>query len=146
MIIDRIFLKFILVGIVNTLFGSFIMFFLYNIAGCGYWFSSAANYMAGSVLSFFLNKYVTFNVKKWPLTMIPAFALTAAVSYFAAYKAAKMAIFALLHGYPQTIRDNAALFAGMCLFTGLNYMGQRFIVFPEKYRRTRSNDSVPKDT
>ncbi|MDR2484061.1 MAG: GtrA family protein [Treponema sp.] len=143
MIIDRIFLKFILVGLVNTLFGSLIMFLLYNIAGCGYWFSSAANYIAGSVLSFFLNKYFTFNVKKWSFSMILAFALTVAVSYFAAYKAAKMILFALLRDHPQKIRDNAALFAGMCFFTGLNYVGQRFIVFPGK--RRRSNDHVPKD-
>jgi putative flippase GtrA len=146
MIIDRIFLRFILVGVLNTLFGSCVMFLLYNIAGCGSWFSSAANYLAGSVLSFFLNKYFTFNVQKWTFSMIMAFALTVAVSYFAAYTAAKMLIFALLRDYPHTIRDNAALFAGMCFFTGLNYVGQRYIVFPEKHRQTRSNNRAPHDT
>ena len=42
-IIDKKLLKFILVGIVNTLVGTAIMFGLYNLAGCSYWVSSAAN-------------------------------------------------------------------------------------------------------
>jgi hypothetical protein len=35
MIFDRVFLKFILVGLINTLAGSALMFLLYNIAGLG---------------------------------------------------------------------------------------------------------------
>ena len=34
-----------------------------------------------------------------------------------------------LHSKPQNIRENVALFTGICLFTGLNYPGQRFVVF-----------------
>jgi putative flippase GtrA len=134
MVIDKIFFKFMLVGLVNTLFGSLLMFFLYNTTGCGYWFSSAANYIAGSVLSFFLNKYFTFNVRKWSLRMILSFILTIGIAYFLAYKAAKTGIFILLKDYPEKMRDNAALFAGMCLFTGLNYAGQRLLVFSAKTR------------
>ena len=36
-IIDKKLLKFILVGIVNTLVGTAIMFGLYNMAGCSLW-------------------------------------------------------------------------------------------------------------
>jgi hypothetical protein len=31
----------------------------------------------------------------------------------------------------QKIRENVALLTGMCLFTGINYLGQRFVVFGE---------------
>lgn len=41
---DRTAIKFVLVGVINTLFGTAIMFGLYNLAGCSYWVSSAANY------------------------------------------------------------------------------------------------------
>ena len=58
---DEKLLKFILVGVVNTLVGMAIMFGLYNLAHCSYWVSSAANYILTSILSFFLNKYFTFN-------------------------------------------------------------------------------------
>jgi putative flippase GtrA len=109
--------------------GSAIMFLLYNVGGIGYWFSSAANYVVGSILSFFLNKYFTFGVRQWSVFMVIAFILTIAISYLIAYGVSKFAINYLLRDNHQKIRENIALFAGMCLFTGLNYLGQRFIVF-----------------
>ena len=126
---DKVFLKFIFVGIVNTLAGSAIMFILYNIAGVGYWFSSAANYVVGSILSFFMNKYFTFSVRHWSAFMVFAFIVNIAVCYVIAYGIAKPAMNYLLRSSPLTIRENAALFTGMCLFTGINYLGQRFVVF-----------------
>ena len=128
-IFDMKFIKFILVGIINTIVGSAIMFILYNIAGVGYWFSSAANYVIGSVLSFFLNKYFTFNVRQWSVFMIVAFVVNIAVCYGIAYGIAKPAMNYLLRNNSIKIRENAALFTGMCLFTGINYLGQRFVVF-----------------
>lgn len=50
-------LRFVLVGIVNTLVGTAIMFGLYNLAHCSYWISSASNYILTSILSFFLNQF-----------------------------------------------------------------------------------------
>jgi putative flippase GtrA len=129
---DKIFLKFIVVGIINTLTGSVIMFVLYNVAGVGYWFSSAANYVIGSFLSFFLNKYFTFNVKHWSVHMVIAFVLTIGFSYLLAYGVSKPAMNYLLKDSPLKIRENTALFTGMCLFTGINYLGQRFVVFKDK--------------
>jgi len=126
------FFKFILVGIINTIVGSAIMFSLYNAAHLSYWLSSACNYCFTSILSFFLNKYFTFNVRQWSVFMIIAFALAIAFSYLLAYGVSKPAMNYLLRNSPQKLRENAALFTGMCLFTGLNYLGQRFVVFRNK--------------
>jgi len=129
MIFDKKFFKFILVGIINTIVGSAIMFSLYNIAHFSYWVSSACNYIFGSILSFFLNKYFTFAVKEWNLFMVIAFILNIVICYFIAYGFAKPLMNYFLCERPQNIRENVAMFAGMCLFTGLNYLGQRFVVF-----------------
>jgi putative flippase GtrA len=129
MIFDRIFLKFILVGMINTIVGSAIMFSLYNLAGLNYWVSSALNYILASILSFFLNKYFTFSVKTWSFRMFVSFALTILVSYLLAYGIAERAMNELLRSYDKKFRENVSLFCGMCLFTGLNYLGQRFVVF-----------------
>jgi putative flippase GtrA len=110
------------------------MFTLYNLFNAGYWPASAANYIAGSIMSFFLNKYFTFAVKEWNLFMVAVFIINIAVSYFIAYGLAKPAMHYLLRYSPLKIRENAALFTGMCLFTGINYCGQRLVVF--KVRRT----------
>jgi putative flippase GtrA len=126
---DKTLFKFIIVGIVNTIIGSGLMFVLYNFFNIDYWFASAANYTVGSIVSFFLNKYFTFKVKEWTLFMIIAFIVNIAVSYFAAYGLAKPAMNYLLRYSPLKIRENAALFTGMCLFTVINYLGQRLVVF-----------------
>jgi len=126
---DRKFLKFILVGIINTIVGSAIMFALYNAAHVSYWLSSACNYCLTSVLSFFLNKYFTFGVKQWSAFMVFTFIMTIAIAYLTAYGIAQPAMNYFLQNSPQKIRENAALFTGMCLFTGLNYLGQRLVVF-----------------
>ena len=130
--IDRKFLKFIFVGIINTIVGSAIMFFLYNVVHLSYWASSACNYFFTSILSFFLNKYFTFTVQHWSVFMIISFIFTIVISYLIAYGIAKPAMNYFLQNSPQNIRENAALFTGMCLFTGINYLGQRLIVFKEK--------------
>jgi len=131
-VFDQKFFRFILIGIINTLFGSAIMFLLYNLAHFSYWLSSAANYIAGSILSFFLNKYFTFAVKEWNAFIVIAFIANIILCYFIAYGTAKPIINYLLQSKTQNVRENIALFAGMCLFTGLNYFGQRFIVFKKR--------------
>jgi putative flippase GtrA len=138
-IIDKTFFKFILVGIINTIVGSGLMFILYNVFNVDYWPASAANYIVGSIVSFFLNKYFTFSVKNWSLFMVIAFIMNITVSYFIAYGLAKPAMHYLLRHSPLKIRENAALFTGMCLFTGINYINQRLVVF--KARRTNEKQN-----
>ena len=58
--IDKRLFKFLIVGMINTLVGTAIMFGAYNILGCSYWVSSAANYILASILSYVLNKKFTF--------------------------------------------------------------------------------------
>lgn len=129
---DKTVLKFLIVGIFNTLVGCGIMFLLYNLAGCSYWFSSAANYVIGSIVSFFLNKYFTFQKKEWSWKQVGKFALNVVVCYFLAYGAAKPLVLYLLSGQAIQVQENIAMLVGMCLYTGLNYLGQRFFAFKNK--------------
>ena len=126
---DAAFLRFLLVGAVNTVVGTAIMFGLYNLAHCGYWFSSAMNYILASILSYFLNKKFTFRRSGGDPKMILRFALNIAVCYAVAYGAARPLARLLLAGAGETLRENVAMFFGMCIFTGLNYLGQRILVF-----------------
>jgi putative flippase GtrA len=67
------------------------------------------------------------------LRMPMVFTLVIAVSYIIAYGIARPAISFLLHGFDRKIINNVSLFAGMCMFTPLNYIGQRFVVFRRNY-------------
>lgn len=131
-IIDQKLARFLIVGVVNTLVGTAIMFGLYNLAHCSYWVSSAANYILTSILSFFLNKYFTFGSKEKSAAEVLRFAVNIAVCYLLAYGIAKPLCLAALAGASAAVRDNVSMFVGMCLFTGFNYLGQRFFAFKQK--------------
>lgn len=131
-LIDTTTLKFILVGVINTLVGTAVMFLLYNIIHTGYWIASASNYIVGSIVSYFLNKYFTFQNKEKSWKMIVLFVLNISVCYLLAYGIAKPFAVFLLQGLPQNIQENVAMLIGMCLFIILNYFGQRFLVFKKK--------------
>ena len=128
---DKTFLKFVLVGVVNTLFGTAIMFVFYNVFHLSYWLSSASNYVFGSILSYFLNKYFTFQNKERSWKQVAKFIINIAVCYVLAYGIAKPVVMYILSGAGQKIQENAAMLAGMCLFTGFNYIGQRMFAFKE---------------
>ena len=128
-LLDKTFWKFILVGIINTLFGTAIMFVFYNVFHLSYWLSSASNYFFGSILSYFLNKYFTFKYKERNWSVIGRFVLNISVCYLVAYGIAKPLTMHLLEGMSVTIQENAAMLVGMVLFTLLNYLGQRFFAF-----------------
>lgn len=130
--IDKTFSKFIIVGIINTAVGTSIMYILYNVAHTSYWFSSFMNYFIGSIVSFFLNKYFTFNNKSHSAKQIILFTINILFCYLVAYGVAKKLINFILSDYSITIRENIAMFAGMVLFTLLNYFIQRYIVFKQK--------------
>lgn len=127
--IDKTTFKFLLVGVVNTLVGCGAMFLLYNLLHCSYWVSSAANYVLGGIVSFFLNKYFTFQNRERSLGQVGKFILTVSVCYLIAYGCAKPLVLMLLSGQPVTMQENVAMLVGMCLYTGLNYLGQRFFAF-----------------
>ena len=139
-LVDRTFWKFILVGVVNTLFGTAVMFLCYNLLHLGYWISSGANYVLGSILSYFLNKYFTFQNREKGFGVVLRFTLNILVCYLLAYGIAKPAVAWALSGMSKSVQENGAILVGMCLFVGFNYLGQRFFAFREKKDENQPGD------
>lgn len=121
--------RFIIIGIINTIVGTAIMFGLYNLAGCSYWLSSAANYIFASILSYVLNRKYTFRYSGKTVGSFVRFAANIAVCYIIAYGAAKPFISYLFEDASVRLQENTAMLTGMVIFTVLNYTGQRFFVF-----------------
>ena len=128
-IIDKTTIKFVLVGIINTAVGTAVMFVLYNLFCANYWFASAMNYVVGSIVSYFLNKYFTFQNSEKSFKQVMRFIVNITICYLVAYGIAKPAVRFVLSGCSINIQENVAMLAGMCIFVGLNYVGQRFVVF-----------------
>ena len=133
-LLDRSLLFFLLIGAGNTLLSMAIMYLLYTLAGFGYWGSSAVAFAVTSVISFLLNKKLSFRYEGRVWAAAVRFALVIAVCYLIAYSLAQPATAWLLEKIvgaalnAQTI-DKAALLTGQVIFTGLNYFGQRFFAF-----------------
>ncbi len=87
------------------------------------------NYVVGSVVSYFLNKYFTFrnNERNWKIVI--RFIINIIVCYLLAYGVAKPMAAYVLSGQSIAVQENGAMLAGMALFVMLNYFGQRFFAF-----------------
>lgn len=131
-LIDKTTLNFFLVGIVNTIVGAGTMFLAYNVLNLNYWISSASNHVAGSIVSYILNKHFTFHNTERSARQLLTFIANILVCYLLAYGAAKPLVYRILADANESVRDNCAMLAGMGLFVVLNYLGQRFVVFKKK--------------
>lgn len=128
-------IKFIIVGIINTVVGTSVMFILYNIFSVGYWMSSAANYIIGSIVSYFLNKYFTFQNREKSFKQIILFVINISLCYLIAYGVAKPMVAFILNQYNEKIQGNISMLVGMGLFVILNYFRQRLVVFRQSEKK-----------
>ena len=120
-------LRFVIVGCLNTIIGTTVMFIAYH-CGLGYWISTALNYIVGSIFSYFANKYFTFHSKTKDKKEVFRFVVNIVVCYFTAYGVAKPIIIWLL-GSGSKFIDYVSMILGMFIFIVINYLGQKFYVF-----------------
>lgn len=131
-VVDWVTIKFLIVGVINTIVGTSVMFAAYNVLHLNYWVSSASNYVIGSVVSYILNKRFTFQNKEKSMKIVLKFVVNILLCYLLAYGIAKPLTIKLLSGAPVKLQENAAMLAGMVMFVGFNYVGQRYFTFKVK--------------
>lgn len=134
---DKTFFKILMVGVINTCIGYGTTFVMYNVFLFNYWISTSFSNMIAIIVSFFLNKNITFKSKVDNKKSFLKFILVAIVCYIIAYSLSKalinkLFIIILDYQYDEKIVDNISIILGMCIYTVLNYIGQRFIVFKTK--------------
>lgn len=133
---DKSFLRFLIVGVINTTVGLSIMFSCYNLLHLGYWFSSAMDYLIGSIISYFLNKHYTFGYHEKGWWSIIRFTINIIVCYLIAFSVARPLVrFCLSYiGFELSVSiiENIAMLVGTGVFMVVNYLGQRFFTFHEK--------------
>jgi len=122
------FVRFLIVGVGNTLLSLVIMFLL---EGLGYWPSTAIAYVAGAIMSFFLNRYFTFHSQENFLPSVWKFAVNVVVCYVVGYGLARLLVRPPegLTAVPTVFFERLSKLVGMGLYTILNYFGQKFFAF-----------------
>lgn len=134
------FVRFLLVGVGNTLLSAAITFGLYNLAHWRPVLSSAIAYVAGAAMSFFLNRCFTFRSEEdfWPS------AVKFAINVAALWAITTPLLQPWLAGRLQRVlverwANNVALVVCMGLYTVLNYFGQRFFAFRRSGKRQKNS-------
>ena len=124
--------KFLLVGALNTLVGDGLSFLLINVTAIGMWWGTALPMALASVMSYFLNKHFTFKNTEKGWRPVLRFAVNIAACYLLAYGIAIPLLTWVLAAQDPVLVKNVTKLAGMVLFTGFNYLGQRLFAFREK--------------
>ncbi len=133
------FVRFLLVGALNTVVGLGISFLLFNVLRFGYWPSTFLGNTVGAVVSYVLNKTFTFRSKasvrsswwKFGLVTVSCYAFSYSVSLLLASSFA-----AALPGWNEKLIHNGAILAGTGIYTIANYLGHKWFSFAVK-------DSIP---
>lgn len=130
--VDRTFLRFLLVGVFNTIVGlSSIAFFL-NVAGAGYWASTFLGNTIGAVVSYFLNKRFTFRSNTSIRGSLWKFFLITFLCYGISYGAGLVGgwlLAAIFPGVTAKLAENLSALFGTGLYTITNYLGHKYFTF-----------------
>lgn len=126
------FVRFLLVGIVNTVIGLSTMYICLHVFNINYWYSTFIGNSIGAAVSYVLNKTVTFKSQVAIKKSIPKFLLVILFCYFASYGISFIFSNWLLGTVFQIEAkwiNNLAVLFGTGFYTILNYLGQKYLVF-----------------
>lgn len=126
------FFRFLLVGVLNTLIGLTTIFILLNSLGFSYYFSTFVGNGMGAMVSFWLNRTFTFDSETSVKAGAPKFIAVILICYYCAYSISSI----VAGGFPfdrfgiHTISEkDIAVLLGTVMYTSLNYLGQKYVVF-----------------
>jgi putative flippase GtrA len=125
------FLKFVIVGVINTCIGLSVIFILMNLFHIDYWPATFIGNAAGAAISYILNRKFTFQSKTSVGGSSLRFLAVILISYFGAYSLSDQIINAAFQHADLQILTNkeASVLLGSCLYTFANYLGQKYFVF-----------------
>lgn len=132
-VFDKVLLKYMFVGFLNTIVGQGLVFLLINFTELGLWGSTAIGYAAGSTVGYICNKRFTFKIKAFDSHELFVYIINVAACYFLAYGIAEpFTEMILSKALLNKAENNIAAGIGLLFFVVFNYLGQRFVVFKNK--------------
>lgn len=129
------FVRFIMVGVVNTLVGLSVMYILLHGPGLSYWLSTFLGNSVGACVSFFLNRRFTFRSEVSVLKGLPRFGLIILSCYFISYSMGENLVQGLLNNngmITSKVKTDLAVLISTFLYTMLNYLSQKLLVFHKR--------------
>lgn len=131
-VLDKSFLRFLLVGVFNTIVGLGVIALLLHVAGIGYWASTFIGNAIGALVSYVLNKTFTFRSKAKVAGSLWKFLLVTLACYGLSYGLGLglgQWLAALFPRFPDNRIHDAATLIGTGLYTVTNYLGHKYFSF-----------------
>ncbi|SMQ77444.1 Putative flippase GtrA (transmembrane translocase of bactoprenol-linked glucose) [Bacillus sp. OV166] len=138
------FVRFIIVGIVNTVVGLSVMYLLLHLLGQSYWIATFVGNSIGAFVSFILNRNFTFKSKDSVSKSAIRFIVVILGCYFISYEIGRSFVEWILNKnefFSPFFKTDISVLIGTCLYTLLNYFGQKLFVFSKKDTVIFSTDS-----
>ncbi|MEH7225798.1 GtrA family protein [Bacillus sp. JJ1566] len=119
------FIRFLLVGFINTIIGLLSIFLLLDVVGFSYWLSTFLGNSIGAAVSYVLNRRFTFASEASFGRSFPLFVTVIVACYFLCFSISKIIAGFIIVEYTNEL----AVIIGTGLYTITNYLGQKYIVF-----------------
>ncbi len=133
------FVRFILVGMINTIVGLSVMYLLLHLGGLSYWVSTFIGNSVGAIVSFLLNRSFTFRSQSSIYKSMLRFVAVILFCYVVSYTFGRNLVELMLRNSELTgsMKTDIAVFISTGLYTVLNYFCQKFIVFKHTNHKER---------
>lgn len=145
LLLHKSLLFYTIIGVSNTLFTMGLEFILNNVFGLPYWWVTSIPFAITSVTSFVFNRRFSFKENRgnfWT-DMLKFYALFIAC-YLVAFCVAKPLAIKIMSDANASEKAiyNVSIIVGQCVFTPLNYFGQRFLVYRKTETPPRPEDEA----
>lgn len=126
------FFRFLLVGVANTILGLSVIYLLLHLVGLSYWMSTFLGNSVGAMMSYYLNRRFTFRSKNAVSKSFILFVVVTLLCYVVSYSIGMNLVEWLLgnsNSLKSGIKTDLAVLISTGLYTILNYLGQKWLVF-----------------
>jgi putative flippase GtrA len=132
-VINKRFVRFLLVGFINTCIGYPIIFVLLNMFNVGYFLSTIIGYFVGSIISFLLNRWYTFkhqgNLFHSYVKYFIIFIISYTLSYYSGKACMNLLISSAVLVKESFLTENVGVICGMVVYVIANYFGNSIFTF-----------------
>ncbi len=154
-LIDRTLLYYVIVGVLNFILCTGIMFVLFNMCGFSEHIAPIVNYALGSLIWYLSCKYLLFRGTQTTWQSAIRFTIEVLICYLLSYYVAAPLLGKWLLGYESVreffdfggsdkIAGNCEMTIGAIVYAIVNYFGQRYFVFSSRFEYHRKQQRCEK--
>lgn len=145
-LVDRTLVLYLIIGVLNFIVCTALMFFLFNLCGFSEHVAPLVNYGLGSLIWYLACRYILFPENRTTLRQLLRFAIDVLACYGLSYYVAApllsrvclraagvRELFSFGGSEPEMVRGNFEMTVGAIAYALLNYFGQRYFVFSDRF-------------